>query len=66
MEAYSQYLILQLAQAQKVVDPNESYDIAWGMGGELLVEFESSEFNVDTKSEYDCMWDFLTTKPKFK
>jgi len=60
--AYSQYLILSLAQAQDVIDPHEAYDIAWGLGGELLVEFESSEFNIDTKSEYDCMWEFLTTK----
>jgi len=66
MEAYSQYLILQLAQAQNVVDPNEDYDTAWGMGGELLAEFEGSAFDVDTRSEYDCMWDFLITKPKFE
>jgi hypothetical protein len=62
MEGYSIYLMVSLAQAKNVMEKELEYDTAWADAQVLLKEFETSEFNVDTKSEYDCMVEFLNSK----
>ena len=64
MEAYSIYLMVSLAQAYNVMEKELEYDTAWADAQVLLEEFEASEFNVDSKSEYDCIVEFLETKDK--
>jgi len=66
MEGYSIYLMVSLAQATNVMEKELEYDTAWADAQVLLEEFEASEFNVDTKSEYDCIVEFLTTKDKIQ
>jgi len=59
MEGYSIYLMISLAKNNGIIDENLEYDTAWAKGGLLLMDFEASKFNVDTKSEYDCIVEFL-------
>ncbi len=59
MEGYSIYLMVSLAKNNGIMDENLEYDTAWAKGGLLLMDFEASKFNVDTKSEYDCIVEFL-------
>jgi len=53
-----------LAVANDLIDKDEDYDIMWGEGGELLAEFEGSSYDVDSKSEIDCMVDFFNHKKR--
>lgn len=59
MEGYSIYLMVSLAKINGIMDKELEYDTAWAKGGLLLMDFEASKFNVDTKSEYDCIVEFL-------
>jgi len=59
MEGYSIYLMVSLAKSNGIMNENLEYDTAWAKGGILLMDFEASKFNVDTKSEYDCIVEFL-------
>jgi hypothetical protein len=59
MEGYSIYLMVSLAKSNGVMPEYLEYDSAWAKGGLLLMDFESSKFNVDSKSEYDCINEFL-------
>lgn len=58
-KGYSQFMIIEVAKIYDVIDEYLEYDEMWAKGAELLNEFEESEFNVDTKSEHDCMVDFM-------
>ena len=62
MNGYSQFLIIQLAIAANIISEDEPYDLMWNKGGELLSQFEDSQFNIDTESEYDCIFKFIITK----
>ena len=62
MNGYSQFLMIQLAMVANIIPKEESYDLMWSKGGELLGQFESSHFNIDTESEYDCIVKFLENK----
>ena len=62
MNAYSIFLMIELAKNANLINLNLEYDLMWGKGGELYSEFEKSTFNVDTKSEYDCIVAFLEDK----
>jgi hypothetical protein len=62
MEAYSIYLMISLAQSNGIMFKELEYDLAWSKGQELLTEFEASDFNVDEKSECDCINEFLEDK----
>jgi hypothetical protein len=56
---YSTFLITQLAIRGGIIRPDIPYDTMWKEGGSLLERFKQSEFNVYTKSEYECMEEFL-------
>ena len=62
--SYSQFIMTNLAVANDLIDKDEDYDIMWGEGGELLAEFEGSSYDVDSKSEIDCMVDFFNHKKR--
>ena len=62
--SYSQFIMTNLAVANDLIDKDEDYDIMWGKGGELLAEFEGSSYDVDSKSEIDCMVDFFNHKKR--
>ena len=64
MNAYSQFITYQLAAAIGVIDKELEYDLAWSEAGVLYEEFENGIFDLDTKSEYDCIHDFLEMKMK--
>jgi hypothetical protein len=65
-KSYSIFLISQLAVAFDVIDKHEDYDVMWAEAQTLLTSFEASKFNTDSKSEIDCMNDFLTDFIKAK
>lgn len=62
--SYSKYLILSLAQANNVIDKELEYDLAWEEAGELLEEFEASEYDDPNCGEYEAMSNFLKNKAK--
>lgn len=62
MKGYSQFMIIEIAQNFDVIEKDLEYDLMWVKGAGLLKQFEESEFNVDTKSEHDCMIDFMYAK----
>jgi hypothetical protein len=62
MNGYQIFLMIELARLYNIIDVNLEYDLMYGKGGELYSEFEKSTFNVDTKSEYDCIVEFLKDK----
>ena len=62
MSGYQIFLMIELARLYNIIDVNLEYDLMYGKGGELYSEFEKSTFNVDTKSEYDCIVEFLKDK----
>ena len=62
MEGYSIYLMVSLAKINGIIPEHLEYDTAWAKGGLLLMDFEKSKFNVDDKSEYDCINEFLEDK----
>lgn len=54
---YSHFLFTQLFYA---LFPNElEYDKIFPIIEQLYSDYENSEYNVDTKGEYECMADFL-------
>jgi hypothetical protein len=62
MNGYNQFMIIEIAQNFDVIDEHLEYDEMWVKGAGLLKQFEESKFNVDTKSEHDCMIDFMYEK----
>ena len=56
---YGVFLIAELGRVKGVLDKNTEYDILWDTAIEMYNYFENSIFNVDTKSEYDCIIDYL-------
>lgn len=62
MKSYSQFMIIEIAKGFDVIDEHLEYDEMWVKGAGLLKQFEESKFNVDTKSEHDCMIDFMYEK----
>lgn len=62
MSGYEIYLMIELAKCHRFITHELEYDIAWESGKQLYAEFTKSEFNVDSKSEYDCIEDFLNKK----
>lgn len=64
MNAYQIYLMIELAKLANVLPIDLEYDLMWGKGGELYSEFQSSEYDNDSKSEYDCIVEFLDNKAK--
>jgi len=60
---YSHFLFAQLFYA---IYPNElEYDLVFGLVDKLYTDFTESSYNVDTKSEYDCMVEFLKSETDY-
>jgi len=59
---YSSYLFNSLLSCHNKSFDRLPYDLQYHAHTDLHKEFECSEFNVDTKSEYDCMNEFLENK----
>lgn len=59
---YEIYLMIELAKCHGLIVHEQEYDTTWEEGVTLYSEFTKSEFNVDEKSEYDCIEDFLNKK----
>ena len=59
---YSSFLFSQLLREFSPKYDELPYDEMYGAHINLLLEFEKSEFNVDSKPEYDCICDFLNSK----
>ena len=55
---YSFYLFCKLRDV--VIPSQEPYDLQYEQDLQLYENYLKSEFNVDTKGEYECMVDFLT------
>lgn len=55
---YSFYLFCKLKDV--IMPSKEPYDLQYGQDLQLYEHYLKSEFNVDTKGEYECMVDFLT------
>jgi hypothetical protein len=54
---YSFYLFVQL---RNEIMPNDvGYDLQYGEDLQLFKMYETSEYNAEDKTEYDCMVDFL-------
>jgi len=62
MNGYSIYLMIELAKCHGLIVHEQEYDTTWNEGCKLYNEFEESEFDVDTESEYDCIEKFLNKK----
>jgi hypothetical protein len=56
---YSIFLMSQLAVAHGIIDKEEAYDTMWDEAQVLLKQFEESKYNIEMKSEHDCISDFL-------
>lgn len=62
MSQYPIFITYQLAVNFDVICKDLEYDLAWGEAQELYAEFEDGVFDVDTKSEYDAIVDFMYDK----
>jgi hypothetical protein len=58
---YGVFLIAELGRLKGVLDKDSEYDLLWETASGMYKEFEKSEFNVDTKGEYDCIVDYLNS-----
>lgn len=56
---YSFYLFCKLKDV--IMPSEEAYDLQYEQDLQLYEDYLESEFNVDTKGEYEYMVDFLTT-----
>jgi hypothetical protein len=59
---YDMYLFSCLLKNFDKTFDDQPYDWQYDVLPELYKEFEDSQFNIDTKSAYDCMVDFLNYK----
>ena len=59
---YPIFITYQLAVNFDIICKDLEYDLAWGEAQELYEEFEDGVFDVDTKSEYDAIVDFMYDK----
>ena len=59
---YDLYLFSCLIKFYDADFDEESYDFQYDILPTLYEGFEKSRFNVDTKSAYDCMTEYLTEK----
>ena len=62
MSQYPIFITYQLAVNFDVICKDLEYDLAWGEAQELYAEFEDGVFDVETKSEYDAIVDFMYDK----
>jgi len=59
IDPYYIYVTLHLIECSSLSFAQEACDIKWDVATEWYEKFLASEFNVGTKSEYDCIVDFI-------
>ena len=59
---YGVFLIVEIARDMGIINRALESDLTWEQACGLYEEFEESEFDNDTKGEYECIQDFLKTK----
>ena len=60
IDPYYIYVTLHLMECRDDSLAYEALDTKWGLASEIYEEFLGSKYNVETKSEYDCIEEFLT------
>ena len=63
MDAYYIYVTLHLMECSSESFAQEACDTKWYIAFEVYQKFLDSKYNVETKSEYDCIEEFLTHEP---
>jgi hypothetical protein len=61
---YGVFLIAELGRLKGIFNPNLEYDLLWETSEAMYKDFVGSSFDTETKSEYDCISDYLNTLPK--
>jgi hypothetical protein len=59
---YGVFCMVDIAKAYLAIDPYDANDDAWDKGIELYDAFFNSKYNLDDRSEIDCMDEFLKQK----
>ena len=62
IDPYYIYVTLHLMECLDETLTYEPLDMRWDTALEAYQKFLGSEYNVGTKSEYDCIEDFLTNE----
>jgi hypothetical protein len=63
---YGVFLIAELGRLKGVLSKTLEYDLLWEQAESIYKDFVGSSFDTETKSEYDCISDYLNTLPKLK
>jgi hypothetical protein len=64
-DGYSVYMMLHLAKNLGRIGEDDTLDTEWEEAERLYSDFEQSEYNVDTESEYSCIFSYLNNTNKF-
>tara|TARA_R110000868_G_scaffold407831_1_gene689652 strand:- start:493 stop:693 length:201 start_codon:yes stop_codon:yes gene_type:complete len=59
MDGYNVFLAVELARLHNLILADLEYDATWEQATSLYKDFLESPFNVDTASEYDCIYDYF-------
>ena len=62
MNPYYIYVTLHLLECSSESFAQESCDTKWDIASEVYAKFLGSKYNVETKSEYDCIENFLSSE----
>ena len=60
MNPYYIYVTLHLLECSSESFAQEACDIKWDAASEVYEKFLDSKYNVETKSEYDCIEEFIS------
>jgi uncharacterized protein YrzB (UPF0473 family) len=60
IDPYYIYVTLHLMECSSESFAQEACDTKWDIASEVYQKFLDSKHNVETKSEYDCIEEFLT------
>lgn len=59
MNPYYIYVTLHLLECRDDSLVDQALDTKWGLASEIYKEFLESKYNVETKSEYECIEEFI-------
>ena len=62
IDPYYIYVTLHLLECSLESFAQEACDIKWDIASEVYEKFLDSKYNVGTKSEYDCIEEFLSSE----
>ena len=62
MNPYYIYVTLHLMECNWPCFEEEACDTKWDTASEMYEKFLDSKYNVETKSEYDCIEEFLSNQ----